>query len=64
MPRNVFCNERGDEEVGVIVTVLHPKRQLLSCFGTGLFQKLRLKLLREKLVSEALVDKDVVEIAA
>src|SRR5262245_2103839 len=64
MPGDVFRDERGDEEVRVIVPVLQAKRQLLSCSGTGLFEQLRLQLLREKLIGEALVHENIVEIAA
>src|SRR6266576_1531389 len=53
----MVLDKGGNEEVRVIVAFMPAQRQRDTGFGTGIFQKLRLELVFQELVSLALIDK-------
>ena len=63
MPSDVLRNKTRDEEVRVVVSVLHTQCQLLAALAASLLQKLGPQLLGEELVGEPLIDEDLIEIA-
>ena len=48
----------------MVIAVLQTKRELLSSLGTGLFEKFGLQLFGEERVGKALVDENVIIVAA
>ncbi len=59
MVPQVVLDEGGDEEVGMVIAILHAQLHRLTARLRGCDERLRLQLLLKKAVRRALVDEDV-----
>src|SRR3954452_23378814 len=59
MPPQMILDEGGDEEVGMVVTLLIAQGQREACGGAGLFEPFPPELALQKAIGRSLIDQDV-----